>query len=313
MRAVGVVEYGGPEALREVDVAREALGDGQVRVRVLAAAVNPTDTLVVNGSRTDADRAAGVADVPGMDVGGEVVEVGPGTDTDLAPGERVMAVVVPSGEHGAYRDEVVLPVGSVVRAPAGTSHAEASTLPMNGLTARLTLEALDLAPGQVLAVTGAAGAYGGYLVQLAKADGITVVADAAEKDEGLVRSFGADHVVRRGDDVAERIRVLFPDGVDALADGAVQGDKVTAAVKDGGGVATVRFWEGDGTRGLRFHPIRVREGAERRDLLERLREQAESGEVALRVADVLPAAHAGEAHERLAAGGVRGRMVLDFS
>ncbi|WP_141014433.1 quinone oxidoreductase family protein [Nocardioides sambongensis] len=312
MRAIGVTEYGGPEALREVDLPQEPLGPGQVRVRVHAAAVNPTDTYVVNGSRNRAGVPRDVADVPGMDVAGVLAEVGPDAGTDLVAGERVMAVVVPRGQHGAYREDVVLPSGSVVRAPADTTHAEAATLPMNGLTARLALDSMGLAPGEVLAVTGAAGAFGGYVIELAKADGLIVVADAAERDEELVRSLGADHVVRRGDDVADRIRALYPDGVHGLADGAVQDEAVLPAVRDGGAVATVRFWKGDGRRGLRFHPVLVAEVAERRDLLDRLREQAEAGVLSLRVAEVLPAERADEAHQRLADGGVRGRLVLDF-
>lgn len=60
---------------------------------------------------------------------------------------------------------------AVVPAPRGTSHVVASTLPMNGLTARQSLDLLGLSRGQVLAVTGAAGAYGGYVIQLAKAEG----------------------------------------------------------------------------------------------------------------------------------------------
>ena len=101
----------------------------------------------------------------------------------------------------------------------------------------------------MLAVTGAAGAFGGYVVQLAKADGLTVVADASEADEELVRGLGADVVVRRGDDVADRIREHFPEGVDGLADGSVQDALVLPAVKDGGAVATVRGYRGDGQRG----------------------------------------------------------------
>ena len=93
-----------------------------------------------------------------------------------------MAIVVPKGTHGAYRESLVLPAESVTRAPQGTSHAEASTLPMNGLTARLSLDLLGLQPGQTIAVTGAAGCYGGYMVQLAKADGLTVIADATDAD-----------------------------------------------------------------------------------------------------------------------------------
>ena len=92
----------------------------------------------------------------------------------------------------------------------------------------------------MIAVTGAAGAMGGYVVQLAKAEGLTVIADASEQDEALVKSLGADIVVRRGDDVAARIRAHFPNGVDGLSDGAVLKEKVIAAVKDGGGFNSVR-------------------------------------------------------------------------
>lgn len=313
MRAIGVTEYGGPEALCEIDLPAEPLGPGQVRVRVRAAAVNPTDTYVVNGARNRSGIPRDTADVPGMDIAGELVEIGPGTPTDLAVGAAVMGVVVPTDQHGAYREDIVLPVGSVVAAPRGASHAEAATLPMNGLTALLALDELALSPGQVLAVTGAAGALGAYVVALAKRAGLTVVADAAAQDETLVRSFGADEIVPRGDDVADRIRDLFPDGVDGLVDGAVQNELVLGAVKDDGGVATVRFWKGDGSRQLRFHPVMVAEVAERRDWLNELRELAETGVLELRVADVVPAKEAGAAHERLAAGGVRGRLVLDFT
>ncbi len=103
-----------------------------------------------------------------------------------ALGDAVMAIVVPKGSHGAYREQIVLDARSVVRAPVGKTHPEAATLPMNGLTARLSLDLLKLSPGQVIAVTGAAGAYGGYVIQLAKAEGLTVIADASEKDEKLV-------------------------------------------------------------------------------------------------------------------------------
>jgi NADPH:quinone reductase-like Zn-dependent oxidoreductase len=171
---------------------------------------------------------------------------------------------------------------------------------------------MGLRPGQVLAVTGAAGAFGGYVVQLAKADGLTVVADAAEADEQLVRELGADLVVRRGDDVAARIREEFPDGVDGLADGSVQDALVLPAVKDGGAVATVRGYRGDGQRGLRVFPTLVRRVAEDRAALDRLRQQVEDGTLTLRVARTFPAEQAAEAHRVLEAGGVRGRLVLTF-
>jgi NADPH:quinone reductase-like Zn-dependent oxidoreductase len=183
---------------------------------------------------------------------------------------------------------------------------------MNGLTARLALDQLALEPGQVLAVTGAAGAFGGYVVQLARTEGLTVVADASAADEQLVRDLGADVVVRRGDDVADRIRERYPDGVDGLADGSVQDAAVLPAVRDGGAVATVRGYRGDGRRDLRVQPVLVRRYAEQPGALDRLRRLVEEGAVTLRVAGTFPAEQAAEAHRRLAAGGVRGRLVLTF-
>jgi NADPH:quinone reductase-like Zn-dependent oxidoreductase len=312
MRAVGVTEFGGPQALHVVDVPAEPLGPGQVRLRVTAATVNPTDTYARNGTYAQRDPVKEFPYVPGMDVAGELAEIGDGVQTDLAVGEHVMGIVVPTGAHGGYREDVVLPAGSIARVPAGASDAAAATLPMNGLTARLALDKMALQPGQVLAVTGAAGAFGGYVVQLAKAEGLTVVADAAEADEELVRGLGADVVVRRGADVAARIREQYPDGVDGLADGSVQDAAVLPAVQDGGVVTTVRGYRGDGQRNLRVMPVLVRDYAENADALDRLREQVEKGELTLRVARTYAAADAAEAHRRLEAGGVRGRLVLVF-
>jgi NADPH2:quinone reductase len=312
MRAVGVTEFGGPEALHLVDVPEEHAGPGQVRLRVTAATVNPTDTYAVLGAYAGRDPVKQPPWVPGMDVAGVLDEIGEGVRTDLAVGEHVMGIVVPSGAHGGYRESLVLPAGSVVRAPKNATDVEASTLPMNGLTARLALDLLALEPGQVVAVTGAAGAFGGYVVQLAKAEGLTVVADASEADERLVRDLGADVVVRRGDDVAQRIRERYPDGVDGLADGAVMDALVLPAVRDGGRVVTVRGYRGGGSDRVAVLPALVRRVAEDNAALDRLREQAEQGVLTLRVNRTFPAAEAAEAHRRLEAGGVRGRLVLTF-
>jgi NADPH2:quinone reductase len=312
MRAVGVTEFGGPEALHLVDVPEEHAGPGQVRLRVTAATVNPTDTYAVLGAYAGRDPVKRPPWVPGMDVAGVVDEIGEGVDTGLTVGDAAMGIVVPTGAHGGYRESLVLPADSVVRSPKGYDDVAASTLPMNGLTARLALDQLGLRPGQVLAVTGAAGAFGGYVVQLAKADGLTVVADASEADEQLVRELGADVVVRRGDDVAVRIRERFPEGVDGLADGAVMDALVLPAVRDGGRVATVRGYRGDGQDRVAVIPTLVRRVAQDRAALDRLREQAEQGVLTLRVARTFPAEQAAEAHRLLARGGVRGRLVLTF-
>jgi NADPH2:quinone reductase len=310
VRAIAISRVGGPEVLEVVDLPVPRAGPGDVRIRVAAAAVNPTDTIFRSGwYRREIDD--GMPDIPGMDAAGTIDEVGEGVSWSI--GDEVMAVVLPTGPSGgAYASQIVVPSDSVARIPSGSTLIEASTLPMNGLTARLSLDQLALRPGQTLAVTGAAGAYGGYAVQLAKQDGLTVIADASESDEALVGTLGADVVVRRGDDVAHRIRQVMPDGVDGLADGAVLDDKVLAAVKDGGGLAVVRGWGGPTERDITLHRTFVSGYARNQDALDQLRQQVEAGHLTLRVADTYDAADAPRAHRRLEAGGTRGRLVITF-
>ena len=315
MRVVGVSGeggYGGPEVLRIFELADRHAGPGEVRVAVRAAAVNPTDTFTRIGARHEQLRQFEPPYVAGMDVAGAIDEIGPDTPTDLQVGDEVMAIVIPAGQHGGYSDQLVLPARSVARIPAGSTLVEAATLPMNGLTARKALDMLALPAGATIGVTGAAGAFGGYVVQLAKADGLRVVADASEADEDLVRSLGADSVVARGDDVASRIRDVVPEGLDAVADGAIQHALVLPAVRDGGAVAAVRPFDGTPERGITVHAVWVREYQLEQEKLDRLGRQVEAGAITLRVAATYPPERAGDAQATLAAGGTRGRLVIDF-
>jgi NADPH:quinone reductase len=312
MKAIGFTAYGGPEVLHEVELPDPVPGEGELRIRVRATAVSPTDTLRRSGVRADEMDGTPKPFVIGMDFAGVLAEIGPGADTDLRVGDHVMGIIRPKGSNGAYAEQIVVPADSVVRTPAGVDDVAASTLPMNGMTARISLDAMGLGSGQTLAVTGAAGAYGGYVIQLAKAEGLRVIADSAEKDRQLVRDLGADIIVDRGPDVAERIRAVAPEGVDGLADGAVMDDKILAAVRDGGHIATVRYYAGQPVRGITWHPVRVRYHAKDKAKLDGLRILAEQGKLTLRVADTYPAEKAADAHRRLEAGGTRGRLVLTF-
>jgi NADPH:quinone reductase len=309
VKAIGVTEFGGPGALHVVELPDPVAGPGQVRIRVHAAAVNPTDTVVRSGAR-----AVDVPPpyIPGMDVAGVLEQIGPGTSTDLRAGDHVMAIVAPHGSHGGYSERVAVPAESVARVPAGATDAEAATLPMNGLTTVQALDLLGLEPGQVLAVSGAAGAVGGYAVQLGKAGGLRVIADAAPADEQLVKDLGADVVVGRGPEFADRVREAVPQGADGLVDAALLNELAVPAVRDGGRIATVRGFKGEEKRGITFHPVTVRSYAREHAKLDHLRRMAEAGQVNLRVARVLPAERAAEAHRILEVGGTRGRLVLEF-
>ncbi|GAA3339132.1 NADP-dependent oxidoreductase [Curtobacterium pusillum] len=310
MQVVGVEQFGGPGALAVHEVPQPHPGSGSVRIRVQAFAVNPTDTGVRAGQRDSSQ--ASPPYVPGMDAAGVIDQVGLDV-SGWEVGDEVMAIALPLSTHGgAYVQELVAPVGSFTRIPRGISIEEAATIPMNGLTALQILSRAALAPAQTLAVTGAAGLLGNYVVQLARAAGITVIADAAPKDEPLVRSLRPDHVVLRGASFARDVRALVPSGVDALADASVQQDEVVDAVQDGGAFFSVRGWEGNRARGIRFDRIMVAQEYRSFDKLEQLRHAVESGTLTPRVAEVLPAARAAEAHERLEAGGTRGRFVLTW-
>lgn len=312
MRAIGVTELGDEDNFRVLDLPQPPMTDGGVRIRVHAATVNPTDTGFIRGAYFRGGEAPAGPYVPGMDAAGVVSEVGPGSRFTV--GQEVMAVVLPtSGSGGAYSDELVLPEEQVVPVPAGVDAVPASTLLMNALTARLAVDALAVPEGGTIAVTGAAGAFGGYVVQLARADGLRVIADAQQSDVDLVRSLGADDVVARGAGFVDAVRELVPDGVDGLADGAVLDAGVLGAIRDGGALATIRGWNGPGERGVSVHAVMVFGSAGDTAKLERLRQQVEDGTLTLRVATTFPADQAAEAHKMLAGGGVRGRIVLDFT
>lgn len=316
MRVIGVEEFGGPEKLGVFEKAEPHAGPGEVRILVRAIAVSPTDTLVREGLNAG---VAGPPYVPGMDAAGVVDEVGPALNGEAAPfavGDEVMAIALPAGAHGgAYSEYLVGPWRSMARTPAGSSLDEAATLPMNGLTAVQALEKLALPAGSTIAVTGAAGTLGGYVIQLAKDAGLTVVADSSERDRALVESFGADTIVPRGDDMASAILASVPGGVDAVVDAAVQKELVTRAVKPGGAFVSFRGWDGSGADGaddVRFIAVAVGDEYLSHDKLDSLRDAVERGAVTLKIAGVMPATEAGEAHRLLGAGGTRGRFVLHF-
>src|SRR5262245_31863361 len=179
MRAVTFSKLGGPEVLEVSNLPEPQPGPGEVRIRVAAATVNPTDISFRSGRQFTVAQLSemGVQPpfIPGMELAGVVDGVGEGAP--WRTGDRVMAIVNPRRPGGGAQAElVVVPATSVARMPENVSMEQAATLPMNGLTVRLALDKLALRPGQTLGVTGAAGAVGGYAVELGVADGLRVIA-----------------------------------------------------------------------------------------------------------------------------------------
>ncbi|MGH3211433.1 MAG: NADP-dependent oxidoreductase [Trebonia sp.] len=316
MRAVGFTEFGDPSVLGIVTVPRPSPGPGEVLVRVAAATVNPTDLGFRQGGRA---LPPGVEPpyIPGMDLAGVIDSAGPEV-AGWQAGDRVMAAVSPSvpggGAQAGYR---VVAEDQLAKVPDGWSLTDAATLPMNGLTVRTALDMLALPPGATLAVTGSAGIVGQYAIQLGQHDGLTVIGDAKPEDAALIKSLGAQHVVERGAGMAAAVRELYPSGVDAVIDAALLGPAVIGAVRDGGQLLAVRPYQGpadDGKaeRDIAVHLVLVGRHLHEGHRIAELAVLADEGVLTFRVADVLPADRAADAHRRLAAGGVRGRLVLTF-
>ncbi len=312
MKIIGITEFGGPDVLGVHEVPEPHAGPAAVRIRVKAAGVNPADVMLRAGMLSP-----GEAQPPwalGMDAAGVIDEVGDGSR--WAVGDRVMGIALPFSEHGgAYVEYLTAADDSITSIPEATTFEEAATVPMNGLTATQTLDKLALSPGQTLAVVGATGTLGAYVVQLAANARLIVIADGTAEDEELVRSLGATHFVTRGEGYVERVRKIVPGGVDGLADIASRKDDVLGAVADGGAYASVLGWLGSPQREIRFELVQVRDdylAHDTHDKLDALAAAVATGELTPRVAAVITAANASEAHRRLEAGGLRGRIVLTW-
>jgi NADPH:quinone reductase-like Zn-dependent oxidoreductase len=293
MRAAVVKTFGGPEAVEVVETDVPEPAARQVRIKVAAATLNPVDAGVRSGVFGGAGKRIGL----GWDVAGTVDATGPATSWSV--GDRVVALdhgtAKPLGTHAEY---VVVDADAVAVAPATADAVAAATLPLNALTAVQALDLLAVAPGQSLLVTGAAGAVGGFAVQLAAHRGIAVTGLAREDDEDLVRSLGA----------AGFTTTATAGAYDAVLDAAVLGEAAFAFVRDGGAyTGVIPQAQPASVRGVRSTAVEVSADGARLAELVRL---VDEGVLTLRVAETFALDDAAKAHARLAEGGVRGRLVL---
>jgi NADPH2:quinone reductase len=311
VKAVALHSFGPPDVLTVVDLAEPRSRLGHVVVAVAAATVNPTDALLRSGGQAEAMKGLLPPYIPGMELAGRIVETG--DQSRFSPGQLVMAPINPRRpEGGAQAERVLVPTDSLLPVPDGMGLVEAATLPMNGLTAVKAMEALDLEAGDILMVTGGAGALGGYVVQMAHHAGIRVIADAKSQDVHLLRGLGADVVVPRGEGMFSAVRDVAPEGVDGLVDAGLVGAAAHALVRDAGTSVAVRGVAVDADPRVRHHAVSVGKDVEDRDALRELADLVERRVLVPRVALTLSYERAADAHRALERGGLRGRIVLTF-
>lgn len=313
MRAVVIPEFGDPDVLTVQDIDVRPATAGEVRIRVQAAAVNPTDIATRSGLVAAAYADFAPPYIAGMDAAGTIESIGPGVDR-FAVGDTVMAIVMPRRpEGGAHAELIVVPETAVALLPENLAMEQAAMLPMNGLTALEALHVLDLPVGATLAVTGGAGFLAAFVIVLANRAGLRVVADGRPTEQQVIRSRGADIVVDRGPDLARRILGAVPDGVDAVLDTALIGPALFDCITDGGTFATVRGFKGNAERDISIQEVWVRARLDDTAGLQHLGNLAATGmfdflDVTTRVAPE----NASDAHRLVEAGGLRGRPLIIF-
>ncbi len=298
MRAVQFDQYGGPEVLHLAEAPEPHAAAGQVRIAVEAAAVNPMDWKIRSGSVAE-QMPLGLPAIPGLDASGVVDEVGDGVQ-GVAVGDRVF------GNGSAVTAEyAVLKAFALV--PTSLSFVEAAALPVSVETSARVLDLLDLHPGQLVLVDGAAGGVGTTLVQLAKARGLKVVGTASEGSHELLRELGAIPTTY-GPGLADRTHALvdepFAGALDVAGKGgvpdlvALTGDPSRVVSIADFGAAAQGVQVSDGSAGHAFYA------------LGEVAKLVEEGTFRVVVENTFPWSQAAKAHELSQAGHVRGKIVL---
>lgn len=237
MKAIVYSRKGTPDVLRLVDREKVEPGPGEVRVRIVRSAVNPTDWK----SRKNTDPAFDEIS-PNQDGAGVVDEVGDGV-THLGVGDRVwLYLSAYQRTSGTAQEFATVDARYVVVLPVGVSFDVGASLGVPAMTAHRALTVLEggpdrLAPGaldgRVVLVAGGAGAVGHAAIQLARWAGATVISTvSSDAKADLARRAGAHHLVNyRTENAAEVIQAIAPDGVDIVVEvSIVQNAELDAAV-----------------------------------------------------------------------------------
>jgi NADPH:quinone reductase-like Zn-dependent oxidoreductase len=309
MRAVTYTSVGSPDVIHVSEVDKPEPGLFEIRIKVQAASLNPADMAAWSGRFPPP--AEGSHFGLGWDIAGVVDAVGPGATWEV--GTPVIAIIPgATGVGRAQAEYAVVRSHALAHAPAGVDPLKAATIPLNGLTAAQSVELLGLNAGQTVFIAGAAGAVGGFAIQLAKRRGLIVIAsDRAQDKNFTIDIAGADAFVPASESPVDAVRALYPEGVDAVLDTTTLGQALIGAVSDNGTFVTTRMDAlPEPERGIR---VRLTQVAAEGSMLTTLSDLAASGELALRVAQTFPLDDASQAHARMAGGGLRGRVVLNIS
>ena len=328
-RTIQLTHFGNADNLEIVDIPLPEPGPSEVRVRVLASSINYTDVLIRKHLYPQTS-ARHVPFVMGYDVVGEIDELGEGV-TRFKIGDRVADMTV-VGSNASYR---ILRAEDLTRVPAGIDPAEAATLILSWTTAYQMLHrAAEVTPGEKILIHGAAGAVGQAQIQLGKLAGFEMWGGSRHGQIELVRELGATPIDYDSQDFVTAV----PGGFDVVFDGIGEDGyrRSFAALKPGGLLVAIGYSAGvqakqgmletltyigrmylwgliPGGKRTRFYSINVMRARHpdwfKQDLAY-LFELLKAGEIHPRVAERISFDKVADAHRRLEAGGLEGKIVL---
>ena len=307
MRAFTLNSLDAPPALRE-DLPAPSPADDEVLVRVHASAVNPVDAAIAAGQLKDMLEHEFPV-VLGRDYAGVVEEVGAGV-TRYAAGDEVFGFVLhanPTVHDGSWAELIVVPESnSVAPNPAGADLDAAGAAPLSGITALLSVDALDVSEGDTVLVVGATGGVGSFAVQLLAHAGASVIAPALPEAEEYLRGLGASEVLDRNADTTAAVLERHPDGVDALLDVVSYSpddfEANAAALKPGGRGASPVSAAGGGPGRTNIMAVPSPEN------LERLAQRLDAGILKVHLQNSYPLEQAGDAVQALGATHTQGKL-----
>ena len=313
MKTAAIDQFGQPSAIKVHERPVPKPGPGEVLIRLDTAGVGSWDPAIRDGSWRPPGRTKFPV-VLGTDGAGVVVAKGARVRR-FRVGDRVYAYEFGNSNGGFYAEYVAAKIEHVARVPQRLDTLQAGAAAPTGLTALQGIDAmLHLRRGQTVLIFGASGAVGTIAVQLAKHRGARVLATASgRRAAALVRRLGASAVVdARRDDVADRLRKLAPDGIDATLAfaGGESLERCLDLMRPGGPVAF--------SNGIEPAPPRRRNAIRRLAYdvtanprwFKRLERSIAEAPIRVPIAAVFPLAQAAKAHQRLARGQILGRIVL---
>ena len=315
MKAMVITGFGGPEVFAEREFPKPEPGMNELLVKIYAAAINPVDYKVrKNGSWAGINPPA----IIGWDAAGVVEKTGSGVK-DFKPGDEVFYSPTIFGGHGTYSEYAVVNENIAAIKPKNISFIEAAAFPLAGCTAADAIVFFaKVRPGETVLVHAGASGTGSIGVQLAKISGARVITTCSEKNIDLVRSLGADIVIeyRKEDFVKGVLRETNEKLVDVVFD-TVGNDTIPKSIeitKPYGRIASIVNINGNiNSAHIKNITLFLLFMERAKHKMEFLRTVIEQGKLRPVIDSVFKLNQVAEAHKKLEAGSVSGKIVLSVS